>query len=243
MSTYKTLSAKLKAATSVSDVSGKSILVTDGNGNPGKFNPNVMLDGVFIMCHTKSDNYPRMVKPHKWPSMQSGGEVADGVVIVEGGAVLVVAPTECDSAGLLWSSAAMSGGAVSSTDRITAMNDWAGKNNTTQIIAHSTSSAVNNTAAYAPGFCNLYSHGGLGAGKWWLPSAGELMMIFANMTKINYALSLISGATRLAETWYWSSTESGAPGAWLLDLGAGTFTSYTKANNKSGVRPVSAFIS
>lgn len=243
MSIIRTLADKFKAAPSVSDATGKKMILVDENGKPGKFSADVMMDGVFIMYHTKSDNYPRMVKPHKWPSMQSGGEVADGVVIVEGGKVLVVAPTECDSAGLLWSSAAMSGGAVTTTDRVTAMNDWAGKNNTAQIIAHSTSSAVNNTAAYAPGFCNLYSHGGLGAGKWWLPSAGELMMIYANMTKINYALSLISGATQLAETWYWSSTEYSATDAWFLSLYTGNLYWFTKASSKGRVRPVSAFIS
>ena len=28
---------------------------------------NQMYDGVFIMYHRKSDDYPLMVKPHKWP--------------------------------------------------------------------------------------------------------------------------------------------------------------------------------
>ena len=126
---------KLSGQTTTTTVgSGEKFAKVDANGNVtlidlanlknallGGLNLNSMVDGVFIMYHGKSDNYPRMVKPHKWPSMQTGGEVADGVVIVEGGKVLVVAPTECDSAGLLWSSAAMSGGAVTSTTRLTAM--------------------------------------------------------------------------------------------------------------------------
>ena len=33
---------------------------------------NVQMDGIFIMYHRKSDNYPLMVKPHKWTSLQSG---------------------------------------------------------------------------------------------------------------------------------------------------------------------------
>lgn len=215
----------------------------------GDMSPNLMLDGVFIMYHRKSDNFPLMVKPHKWTALQTAGEIADGVVVVEGGKVLVVAPTEADSAGLLWSSAAVSGGAVTTSDRVTAMNDWAGKNNTAQIITHSTSAAVTNTAAYAPGFCNLYSRvnangSGLTAGKWWLPSVGEMMMIYANMTKINYCLSLINGATQLAETWYWTSTENSATYAWYLNLSDGYLNCWsTKASGKSRVRPVSAFIS
>lgn len=208
---------------------------------------NGMYDGIFIMYHRKSDNFPLMVKPHKWTSLQSSGEIADGVVVVEGGKVLVVAPTEATSK-LTWSSAAISGGGTTTTDRVTAMNDWNGKANTASQISKSTSSAVTNTASYAPGFCNLYSRAnangnGLTAGKWWLPSLGEMMMIYANMTKINYALSLISGATQLVEDAYWTSTEYSATYAWGLGLDSGHANGYTKASGTYRVRAVSAFIS
>ena len=206
---------------------------------------NAMYDGVFIMYHRKSDDYPLMVKPHKWTSIQSSGEIADGVVVVEGGKCLVVAPTESASK-LTWSSAAISGGGTTTSDRVTAINDWNGKTNTAQQIAHSTSSAVTNTASYAPGFCNLYSRAnangkGLTAGKWWLPSLGEMMMIYANMTKINYALSLINGATQLVEDAYWTSTEASATNAWLLTLNGGAGGT-AKASTTYRVRAVSAFI-
>ena len=207
---------------------------------------NAMYDGVFIMYHRKSDDYPLMVKPHKWTSIQSSGEIADGVVVVEGGKCLVVAPTESASK-LTWSSAAISGGGTTTSDRVTAINDWNGKTNTAQQIAHSTSSAVTNTASYAPGFCNLYSranaHGkGLTAGKWWLPSLGEMMMIYANMTKINYALSHINGATQLVEDAYWTSTENSATYAWILGLLSGNASGNAKASYTGRVRAVSAFI-
>ncbi len=252
---------KLSAQTATTTVaSGEKFAKVDANGNVtlielanlktailGGLNLNSMMDGVFIMFHRKSDDFSLMVKPHKWASYQNSGEIAEGVVIVEGGKVLVVAPTEADSAGLLWSSAAVSGGATTTSDRVTAMNDWNGKANTASIISKSTSAAVTNTAAYAPGFCNLYSRvnangKGLTAGKWWLPSVGEMMMIYANMTKINYALSLITGATQLAETWYWSSTERSATYAWYLTLSTGYLGGSPKASTKGRVRPVSAFI-
>lgn len=245
----KTMSEIMTAVPAASSLDGKSVVLTDANGNMSKIDSSVMLDGVFIMFHRKSDNYPLMVKPRKWASYQNSGEIADGVVVVEGGKVLVVAPTEADSAGLLWSSAAVSGGATTTSDRVTAMNDWNGKANTASIISKSTSSAVTNTSAYVPGFCNLYSRvnangSGLTAGKWWLPSLGEMMMIYANMSKINYCLSLINGATRLAETWYWTSTEFSATSAWGLTLGDGYLSGwYTKAYDKTKVRPVSEFIS
>lgn len=204
---------------------------------------NVQMDGVFIMYHRKSDNYPLMVKPHKWTSLQSGGEIADGVAVVEGGKILIVAPTEASTT-LTWSSAAVSGGGVTTSDRVTALNDWAGKANTTAQVTHSEC----NTASYAPGFCNLYSRTnangyGLTAGKWWLPSLGEMMMIYANMTKVNYALSLINGADQLQETWYWTSTEYSATYAWTLNLSYGPVSGYgTKASGTGRVRAVSAFL-
>lgn len=213
----------------------------------GDVNLELIMSNIFIMCHRKRDNFPLMVKPHKWASLQRSGEIADGVVIVEGGKVLVVAPTEADSAGILWSFAAVSGGATTTSDRVTAMNDWNGRANTTAIIAASSSPAVTNTAAYAPGFCNLYSRVnangyGLTAGKWWLPSAGEMMMIYANMTKINYCLSLISGATQLLENWYWTSTECSASNTWHLGLSDGYLHLTAKARARGRARPVSAFI-
>ena len=199
-------------------------------------------DGIFIMYHRKSDNYPLIVKPHKWPSLQTGGEIADGVVVVEGGRLLVVAPTQADS--LLWSSAAVSGGGTTTTDRVTAYSDMAGKTNTAAQISH----AECQSASYAPGYCAAYSRAnangyGLTAGKWWLPSLGEMFMIYANMTKINYALSLIDGATLLVENWYWTSTEFSAGYARGLNLGNGRMNSLAKASDKYRVRPVSAFIS
>ena len=199
-------------------------------------------EGVFIMFHRNSDNFPLMVKPYKWVTYQNSGEIAEGVVVVEGGRILVVAPTESEQP-LLWSSAAVSGGGKTTTDRLVAFDDWSGKANTAAQITHVECSG----AAYAPGFCAQYSRvnangRGLTAGRWWLPSEGELMMIYANMRKINYALSLINGATQLVETWYWSSTEHSAPYAWGLYLSYGSTYGDAKASIKGRVRAVSAFL-
>ena len=226
------------------DANGKLIPISLANLrnalNEG-VSPNAQMDGVFIMYHRKSDNYPLMVKPHKWTSLQSSGEIADGVAVVEGGKILIVAPTET---ALTWSSAAVSGGGTTTSDRVTALNDWAGKTNTTAQVTHSEC----NTSSYAPGYCNLYSRTnangyGLTAGKWWLPSLGEMMMIYANMTKINYALSLITGADQLQETAYWTSTEHSATYAWYLYLSDGGADNTSKASYTLRVRAVSAFIS
>lgn len=234
----------------VTDTNGKVTLISLANLKAALMagmNLDSINDGIFIMFHRNSDNFPLMVKPYKWPSYQNSGEIAEGVVIVEGGKILVVAPTESSSP-LTWSSAAISGGGTTTEDRVTAMNDWNGKANTAATIAASRADAITNTAQYAPGYCNLYSRvnakgKGLTAGKWWFPSLGEMMMIYANMTKINYALSLIAGATQLVETWYWTSTEYSATNAWLLNLDGGiTHGWFTKASDTGRVRAVSAFI-
>ena len=208
----------------------------------GGLDLNALEDGIFVMFHSKSDDYPLMVKPHQWTSYQTSGEIAEGVVVVEGGKVLVVAPTESTTT-LHWSSAAVSGGGTTTTDRVTAMNDWKGKANTAAQITHSEASGT----GYAPGFCHAYSPvnangNGLTAGKWWLPSMGEMMMIYANMEKINYALSLIAGATQLSEVGYWTSTEGSATHAWKLTLNYGDIGNNPKATSRHRVRPVSAFL-
>ena len=227
----------------LTDASGNVTKVTLANLKAallGGLNLNAMNDGVFIMFHRKSDDYPLAVKPDKWASYQNSGEIAEGVMIVEGGKILVVAPTE---ATLYWSSAEVSAGGKTTTDRLTALDDWTGKTSTAAQITHSEC----NTESYAPGFCASYERvnangQGLTAGRWWLPSLGELMMIYANMRKINYALSLINGATQLAETAYWSSTECSATRAWHLGLIYGTANTGTKAAYQNRVRPVSAFL-
>lgn len=208
---------------------------------------NDIYENVFIMYHRKSDNFPLMVKPYKWPALQTSGEIADGVVVVDGGKILVVAPTQAPAT-LFWSSAAITGGGFNTTDRVAAMNDWAGKTNTAAQIAASTAGAITNTAEYAPGFCNLYSRVnangfGLTPGKWWLPSLGEMMMIYANFLKINYAISLIAGGTPLTENWYWTSTENSATLAWYMYTPDGYMNANAKATKRLTVRPVSAFIS
>ena len=53
---------------------------------------------------------------------------------------------------------------------------------------------------------------------------------------------LINGATQLAKTWYWSSTEYSATNAWNLNLSDGNAFNNTKATNQRRVRPVSAFL-
>ena len=128
------------------------------------------------------------------------------------------------------------------------MLDFNGRQHTDAAIKASSSAHVTNTASYAPGYCRAYSRAnskgkGLTAGYWWLPSVGELLMMYANKLKINYALSLIKGAQLLDSSWYWSSTEGSSAGAWFLGFGGGYLYYWRdKVQDKGHVRPVSAFL-
>lgn len=239
----------------VTTINGESAVLTDSNGLWKKItlanlrqailgtpNLNAMYSGVFIMSHRKSDNIILAWKPEDWTAQQNAGEIADGVLIVDGGRKLVIAPNEADSNGLYWSSSNASGGAYTTSNRLLAQEDYAGKANTTAIL----NAFPNDGTSYAAKFCASYSRAnangyGILAGSWWLPSLGELFLIWANFHKINYALSLITGADQLPAAAYWSSTEYSATGAWYLNFNNGTQTVYTKSTYRSRVRPVSAF--
>jgi hypothetical protein len=202
-------------------------------------------DGVFVMYHRKSDNFPLASPVEGWKAIENTGEIADGVLVIQGGKHLVIAPTES----YLYFNSASANVLVNTavTDRIIAMNDWDGKTKTAALCANAAISA--DGAGYAPGFCHTYSRTnangyGLTAGKWWLPSVGELCFIWANKKKINLALAQINGATQLTESAYWSSTEYSSSGAWLLYLSNGYLHSWcTRSSNQYYVRSVSAFIS
>ena len=96
-------------------------------------------------------------------------------------------------------------------------------------------------AAY---YCKTYNKGGR---NWYLPSSGELWLIYNHLEEIQNALSIVEGQ-KFVTTWdegvpvYWSSTEYSAAGAWLLYLNLGNLHLwYYKVSYSNKVRPVSAF--
>ena len=96
-------------------------------------------------------------------------------------------------------------------------------------------------AAY---YCLNYRKGGR---SWYLPSSGELWLIYNHLEEIQNALSIVGGQ-KFVTTWdegvpvYWSSTESNAKGAWTLHLNnIGHLDWYGKVIISNKVRPVSKF--
>lgn len=76
----------------------------------------------------------------------------------------------------------------------------------------------------------------------YIPSLGEMYLIYLNRKALNQALELI-GSDPIKSDWYWTSTEYSATYAWYLTLSLGTANYGTKASYTLHVRPVSAFIS
>lgn len=81
----------------------------------------------------------------------------------------------------------------------------------------------------------------LAAGEY-IPSLGEMYLIYLNRKALNQALELI-GSNPIKDDWYWTSTECSASYAWTLHLYDGHISNLTKASIAYRVRPVSAFIS
>ena len=199
-----------------------------------------VMDNVFVMCHRSSDSYPVCYRPSQWAAQEAAGDVATGVLLIDGGRKLVIAPQEKTST---WSTCQVVCGTATS-DRLAAQELYNGKENCAKILTNTTLAAEGDASAV--GWCNAYERinaggKGLKAGAWWLPSLGELYLMFANYTKINYALSKISGATLLAKDAYWSCTEYTASVAWSLYFNNGIQGLNTKSTSHFRVRPVSAF--
>ena len=208
-------------------------------------------DGCFVAFTENSSGNQCAVPWWEWPAKESHGEVANGVlVLIDGQVPIIVAPTFTQ---LPWSKNAIAvdpnlGGVFEK-----AYKDFTGQTRTAAIMAKGVElfgevEVVWNT--YAPAWCDSYArrhdntHGsmvGISAGHWWLPSTAELVSIWKHRYAINQCLSVISGASKLPEGLYWSSTEYSATLAWGLAFPTGPLRWQSKVGIYGYVRPVTAF--
>ena len=180
-------------------------------------------------------SYLRFLQPEESLSKAS---IAVGVWIQEGGKLIVVAKDQ--RASTKWATSNVTGG-TTAKGREAAIADMDGRANTSTII---TTLGDNASAAK---FCHEYypsnvdaANAFVGAGRWWLPSAGELWMIWSHFFEVNRILTQIGGTALDRSQVYWSSTEGSDTGAWFMVFGNGTFD-YGGKGNEYSVRPVSAF--
>lgn len=74
----------------------------------------------------------------------------------------------------------------------------------------------------------------------YIPSLGEMYLIYLNRRALNQALEMI-GCDPIKDDWYWTSTESSTTSAFLINQTYGNATGFNKAKSKGYVRPVSDF--
>ena len=113
-----------------------------------------------------------------------------------------------------------------------AQSSWDGLSNSNAIVGQ----AGHTSSASA--LCLNLTNGG--QSDWYLPSVQELNMLWNNYYTVARSLSQISGATQLQQAAYWSSTETGANGAWSCNFYNGFASSLNKGNT-AYVRAVRAF--
>ena len=92
--------------------------------------------------------------------------------------------------------------------------DFAGLVNTAAIVDQS-----GLKAGYAARWCFELNAGGLTG--WYLPSCGELTLLFSKRQIVNQALQKINNATPIANTWHWSSSEGNEVLAWNINFSGG----------------------
>ena len=115
--------------------------------------------------------------------------------------------------------------------------DWQGKNNTRLVLEYC---KTNGYSCPAFEYVNSYKTEGTIAGDWYLPAAGELNAINANMRVLNTALGKIGG-TKLDIGYYWSSSEYSDYNAWSELRDIGNTNGNNSKYNSNYVRPVLAF--
>ena len=230
--------------TGVSDVAATAthrIPLLDALGNPiGSDTPaNIELkqprftNGVLVA--TLESNYPRFRQPDEAAQYASS---AVGVAVFNAGKLIVIAKDETTAK---WADPAASGGSGNKTVS-QALADMSGRQNTATIVDTLGSAAP---AAY---YCkNTYypsniasNNTAFGIGRWWLPSEGEILMIWSHLFEINRLMTAIGGTPLSRSDWYWSSSEGKTSLAWVVQFTDGRLVYYNKTREIS-VRPISSF--
>lgn len=109
-----------------------------------------------------------------------------------------------------------------------AVGDWNGKNNSVSIVAFSAYATDMGTVLNA--FNQASNSANLGKTDWYIPSMGQLALIFMNLDKVDMGLSLMFGQCFATER-YWTSTEYDISKAWNIEFYNGYITTDVKDSN------------
>ena len=242
------IAALLTASTGIG--SGHKIPFSDGNGILKGQGSMQDLQGILeklrkdgaprlggsVFIATIEDNYYRFWLPEYFAASNAANAV--GVMVKDGDNHIIVAKDQAPTT-LAWNPNKVTGGSEN-CGRTDAFKDHNGLAKTTTIV-----NTLGDNAPAAKFCANYYpsnmteSNEFFGKGRWWLPAAGDLWIMYQHFNEINYALSLING-TPLPRESHWSCTERSTTHAWYLYFNHGNFSSHYKDTTRR-VRPVSAF--
>lgn len=148
---------------------------------------------------------------------------------------LVCAKTDQDAGpGLRWFAG------TNGNTRALGSGPYAGKMNTALIISGHVAIGDDGTT-YAARVCSELqaTEGGITYGDWYMPSKGELYLMYQNKTVID-ATATANGGTAFVSTNYWSSTENSSDNAWYQGFYS-DYQSYNPKNNLCKVRAIRSF--
>ena len=175
---------------------------------------------------------------------------ADAIVIQHGGYRLGIALTEPSNA-MKWGSVQNSSSVGYQTSGN--LNTFDGSTRTAGIMA-SSYYKNDDPATYGVAYCWNYmtkrTEGSkicqIGKHNWWMPTMGDLALIYQHFETINLALQRIKDAGKqpaslLQRTYYWSCVEDSGNYAWYLNFDFGFRDYCGKVDYSNRVRPVTVF--
>lgn len=172
-------------------------------------------NGVYIQ-HVDGSLYV----PSKWAAANTD---ANGVAVIAGSVKFVVSK-EGPISGLYWSSlvSTVISGIVTTTVQSEALKDYAGPANT-ELLSGASAGACKDY---------IFPNGARG----YMPSIGELNVLYTYKTEVNSALAKIGG-TEINKSYLWSSTQYNATKAWYLGWKSYAVAGGDKNNTALAVLP------
>lgn len=161
-----------------------------------------------------------------WANGGFSNDEANGVAVISAKALFVIAKTELGA--IKWSSntGSLVNGILTTSDKTTALTDFAGYDNTQLMLATDTSGAGYSCANYT--FPN--------GNKGYLPALGELKEACDNQSKIDSLMTKIGGDAFSSYSYYWSSTQYSYRESWKLDWKTSSLLNNYKGGSTIRVR-------
>lgn len=153
----------------------------------------------------------------EWSAKGFSAENAHGVAVVTNEASFVVMKNFA-SMQTRWGDGVLVDGVFTAETESEASTDLGGLSNSAKIRE-----AISGTSAAE--YCALTYNGKQG----YLPSLGELKIMYAHITEVNAALTIIGG-TITDNNWTWSSTQATTERAWEFNFKSGKSYSSTKTS-------------